>query len=158
MAIQTAQSMDAIRRRFNPERDMVWALPRLIKRALSRMTFEPDKLRADLQACSTAGEVFVDDDTLTEQFKQAIGEFAGYIKLSNDKTAIEQAKTSFARLFDDNREFATLLSVAVMKEIFLELPVWFEQVKPQSELDPQPDVEEIDAAVERLLASIRSRD
>jgi len=50
------------------------------------------------------------------------------------------------------------LSVAVMKEIFLELPVWFEQVKPQSELDPQPDVEEIDAAVERLLASIRSRD
>lgn len=156
MAIQTAQSMDVLRRRFNPDRDMVWALPRIIRRVLDRMAFEPEQLRADLQTCDASSAVFSDDIELVDSLGQVITMLAQYFKLMGNKDAAEHAVVLFNRIFIEHRAFATVLAVALVRELLLELPFWFEQIRPQSKLDPMPEVEEIDAAVERLLSRTRS--
>jgi hypothetical protein len=156
MAIQTAQSMDVLRRRFNPDRDMVWALPRIVRRVLDRMAFEPEQLRAELQTCDAASAVFSADTELVDSLSQVVTMLAQYFKLMGSKDATEHAVELFNRIFIEHKAFATVIAVALVRELLLELPFWYEQIRPQSKLDPMPEIEEIDAAVERLLSRARS--
>jgi len=147
MAMQV-RSDDPLHRRFNPERDLVWALPRIIKRGL--MTFgtltEPKLTELLLESELTPG-VDLDD------FKEFISQLTDFMAAAarSEEESDEYVRAKLADLYALDPVIRLLVFDRVMKVIMAEFPVWCEQVRPESKKDPRPPVEEIEKARDILL-------
>ncbi len=139
---------DPLHRRFNPERDLVWMLPRIMKRGL--MTFgvltEP-KLK---QVLIEAG---LDTDADIEDFKTFINRLTDFMAAAAnpEQNPEEQVREQLGKLYDLPPAIRLLVFERVMKVIMAEFPVWCEQVRPESKRDPRPPIEEIEQARDTLL-------
>ena len=148
MAIQVKLPDDPLRRRFNPDRDLAWILPRLMKRGLMTLgVLTEPKLR---QVLAEAG--------LSD--KRGIDDFKEFMVLLTDVLAAamhpeenprEVVRGKLAELYKLPPAIRMLVFDRVMKVIMAEYVVWCEQVKPESEKDPRPDIAEIEEARDALL-------
>ena len=141
---------DPLHRRFNPERDLVWALPRIIKRGL--MTFgmltEP-KLR---QLLVENGFDITITGTDLKDFEEFIGLLTDFFAAAVDPALSDKAvRDKLVVLYELPPAIRMLAFDRVMKVIMAEFPVWCEQVRPESKKDPRPPVEEIEKARDTLL-------
>ena len=162
-AMQIKGGGDRERRAFNPDRDLVWALGRLVKRLGSRLA-ESVHTNGEIDA-GKLGELLAqnhiyapiycgESDKLVTEFAAFIKEVNDYFQaLHGDMTA---ELTPCAAIFDSTKygPARSLFSLLLVQEIFAEHPFWWAQVKPNSTTDPQPDVKTIDVAVRELLGKL----
>jgi hypothetical protein len=141
-------------RAFNPDRDMIWALPRLMRQIFHQMgELSDDKLRQMLDARLIGSEVY------GYPHANAMGETAKEVaRMFNlmqqfPEKAEEHAK-EYQRMWKDHEFCMPLIACLLMDAIFAELPMWFDQVRPMSKLAPQPNVEEIEKAANEFLDRI----
>lgn len=150
-------------RAFNPDRDMVWGLPRIMTRAvLEGFGIEnPKEEMTDSELIEHVKKQFtehlipqvMDDDVLLVVFKEFVGKIQDFFGLAGKNSAELIAGDAFEELYTETRfkPFVLLLSKLTMRRIFAELPYWFEQVQPRSPKDPRPSTEEVEAAADALL-------
>ncbi len=143
---------DPKRRRFNPERDLVWMLPRIMKRGL--MTFgiltEP-KLKQILVESGLGP-----DAADTEDFKVFIDRLSDFMgaAANPEENSDEAVRKILGQLYELPPAIRLLAFDRIMKVILAEYPVWCEQVRPESTKDPRPPVEEIEQARDALLEQL----
>lgn len=144
---------DLLHRRFNPERDLVWALPRLIKRGLMTLgTLTVPKLRQLLAESSLVDDADFDD---LKEFISRLTDFIAAAARSEEESD-EYVRAKLSDLYELNPAIRLLVFDRVMKVIMAEFPVWCEQVRPESKKDPRPPVEEIEKARDTLLEQLSS--
>jgi len=163
-AMQVKVGGDRERRAFNPDRDLVWSMGRHVKRLgakLSKLihnedgTINPDEYVKVLQRHGIYA-MATHKDELVGRFVEFITAVNDYFQaLHGDMEKNEISKPLPVMYSGDQYGAArALFSVLLMQEIFAEHPFWWAQVKPQSLVDPQPDVKTIDAAVRELLGQL----
>jgi hypothetical protein len=148
-------------RAFNPDRDMVWALPRLFKRALDTMgeNIAIDDLRKMIEARGVdLGEL--DDPGLVDALAQVIKDIAKYFNvLSADPLLHEKAQPFFGDVFRKEAPYQQIrlfLADILMSQIFAELPTWYAMINPRSPNDPLPSVGEAEDAADVLIAGLNA--
>ena len=137
---------------YNPDRDLAWAFPRLMRSALARLgTLDINGLREHLVSRSVRGPV--DDTELWNAFEGFINEMNAFLKeMAGNRGAIKAAQPFLDRLYTSDRTQVRLLIADLMLEqMFCELPVWFESVHPSRENEPAPPIEEVEDAARQLL-------
>jgi len=137
---------------YNPDRDMAWAFPRLMRSALARLgTLDINGLREHMVARSIRGPA--DDVELWNAFEGFINEMNAFLKeMKSNRGAIKSAPPFLDRLYaDDKKQVRLLIADLLVEQIFAELPVWFESVHPMRENDPAPPIEEVEDAARKLL-------
>ena len=143
---------DAQRRRFNPERDLVWMLPRLIKRALTTFgTLSEAALQQLLH------QAHIGDDTCLDDFSLFISNLTGFLAAAihpEDHTP-EQVRCSLQAVYgQDTARIRLLVFDRIIKVLMAEYPIWCDQVRPESELDPRPSIEDVEKAGDELLGRL----
>lgn len=141
-------------RAFNPDRDMIWALPRLMSRvfhmlgtewSMTRLT-EMLEERGAMLLNRYRGVTF---DASTEDIVTSFAKMFNLMQQFPEKT--EAHAGEYKRLKELDPAFVMLLGSLLMDAIFAELPTWFDQVRPQSKLAPVPAVEEVERAAREFL-------
>jgi hypothetical protein len=136
-------------RAFNPDRDMIWAMPRLMRRVFHSMgELSEQSLKDMLTARSIAS-----DGTSPEEVGLVAKDIARMFNLMQqfpEQTA--KHAEEFERLKEHATDAMTLIASMLMDAIFAELPTWFDQVRPKSKFAPIPDVEEIERAANEFLS------
>ena len=147
------------RRAFNPDRDMVWALPRLFRRALETLGEDIDinKFRAMVEARGIDCDEF-DNTALYDALSQVIKDVSAYFNaLRSDPRLLDKAQPFFDdvfRKYAPNQQIRLFLSDILVSRIFAELPTWFATIAPRSPNDPIPSVDEVEAAADELLSRL----
>jgi len=154
-------------RAFNPDRDMVWGLPRIMTRAvLEGFGIEdPKKEMTDFELLQHVKKQFttylipqtMDDDVLLVVFKEFVSKVQNFFGMAGKNSAELLAGDAFEEIYTETRfkPFVLLLSVLTLRRIFAELPYWFEQVQPRSPKDPRPSTEQVEEAADALLKRLR---
>lgn len=150
-------------RAFNPQRDLVWGIGRLVKRVGERLSealhddvgdideMKYEKLLKEHNIKMPLGGI----SYAVHDFKQFIRGVNDYFqKLHGDLE--EDLEKPFEGLYDASQfvEARLVFCLFLMQEIFAEHPFWWQQVKPNSPLDPQPDVSLIDEAAKKLVKEL----
>jgi hypothetical protein len=138
-------------RAFNPERDMIWAMPRLIRRAFELLgkdwTVEHFTKMLEDRSTACAQPALTIDPSL-----EVIQGIAKMFNLMRDfPHMVEEHAAEYKRLKELDPTFHMLMGSLLMDAIFAELPLWFDQVRPTSKLSPMPNTEEIEAAADEFL-------
>jgi len=139
-------------RAFNPDRDMIWAMPRLMRRVFHSMgELSDQKLIEMLEKRLIGVEVYgyPHADVMGEAAKEVARMFN--LMQQFPEKAEEHAK-EYERMWEEHEFCMPLIACLLMDAIFAELPTWFDQVRPKSKLAPIPDVEEIERAANEFLA------
>jgi len=156
------QARGADPRLYNPDRDMLWAMPRLMKKAL--MKFGEDITVADVRALAAQRGITLDcsDEVVYNKLWAVIQSFAMYLKDLKDKPDIRRAPAQIHdKLFtvqSDSIVYASIRSIVAdffLSVVYAELPVWFESVQPEQANNPVPNVEEVGKTVDELLAKFK---
>ena len=154
------------RRAFNPARDMVWGLPRIMTRAMLEGfgIEDPERGLTDSEMVEHVKKQFtehlipqmMDDDVLLVVFTEFIEKIQDFFGLAGKNSADLIAGDAFKEIYTETRfkPFILLLSKLTMRRIFAELPYWFEQVEPLSSKAPRPSTEEVEAAANALLQQL----
>jgi hypothetical protein len=146
-------------RLYNPDRDMLWAMPRLMQKALTQ--FGQDITVADVRSLLDQRGIVLDcsDELLYNKLCAVIQSFAMYLNDLKDKPDIrrkpEQIHSKLFTVHKDNRIYAALRSLVAdffLAVVYAELPVWFESVQPEQANNPVPNVGEVEKTVDKLLA------
>ena len=168
MALQAKLPGDSDRRVCNPERDMVWALPRLIGKALGDIgTASTRKEFAwQLRALLLKHGIMVDgklaffgvhtgDADLMDVFDEFIKKFGAVWHYLRDDPKGE-GLARLQELFKEPRfaPFRLLISLLVMKRMMAEVSYWICQVEASSKEPPRPEIERITEAVDELLKQL----
>ena len=165
-ALQVGLPQTGDLRAFNPDRDMVWGLPRIMTRAiLEGFGIEnPREEMADFELLEHVKKQLVvhlipqtmDDDVLLTVFKEFVVKIQDFFGQAGKNSAELIAGDAFKELYTEERfkPFILLLSTLTMRRIFAELPYWFEQVEPRSPKAPRPSTEEVEAAADALLKQL----
>lgn len=138
-------------RAFNPDRDMIWALPRLMRRVFHNMgELDDQKFIAMLEERLIGTEVYgyPHADVMGETAKE-VARIFNLMQQFPEKAKEHAAE--YQRLWKDHEFCMPLIACMLMDAIFAELPTWFDQVRPKSKLAPIPDVEEIERAANEFL-------
>lgn len=142
-------------RAFNPDRDMIWALPRLMRRVFHSMgELDDQKLFDMLDARLIGSEVYgyPHADAMGETAKEVARMFN---LMQQFPEKVEEHAKEYKRMWKKHEFCMPLIACLLMDAIFAELPTWFEQVRPQSKLAPVPDVEEVERAAREFLDRVR---
>jgi hypothetical protein len=141
------------KRLYNPDRDLVWAMPRLISTALKLMgeDITTDHVRGlMIDRCI---EVPVPDERLREELESFIRDMARFLNELKDNPEVQQNPHGwFEALFAEGPRAGVRALVAdfLMTTMFAELPIWFESLQPEKD-GCIPNVEEVQRAVESIL-------
>ena len=149
-------------RAFNPDRDMVWALPRLFKRALGTLgKLDGAKFRAALEARGISCHG-IDDVDLYEALLRVIKNIAAYFNaLRNDPRLLDKAQPFFDDVFkktEPDQQIRLFLFDVLVFQIFAELPTWFAMIAPKSANDPLPSVDEVEKAADGLMEKLTGKE
>ena len=150
-------------RAFNPDRDMVWALPRLFKHALDTLgkdiAIEDFVAKMEDRGADLLG---YDLAVIHESLSRVIKSIAGYFNaLRDDPLLRDKAQPFFEEVFtkkEPDKQIRLYLADVLMAQIFAELPTWFAMINPRSPNDPLPSVGEVEDAADELLASLSPND
>lgn len=127
------------RRRFNPERDLVWALPRLIAAGLNELG-----PMADTAEQAKKLGLAVDEEAM-QQFVRALADFTS---AAVSPTPDIPPKEALQKLYELPAAARLLAFHSILSKILAEFPVWCQQLR--ADVDPKmeriPDLE----AVERI--------
>lgn len=153
------------RRAFNPDRDLVWAMGRLVKRLGTKMA---ERLHDE------NGEIMSDEymkmlqdfgiyapwehkQKYARYFKEFVHALNDYFqRLHGDMEAPENELTKPLDEMFNGYQYAApraLFSIMLAQEIFAEHPFWWAQVQPQSDAGPRPRIKEINEAVRAILGT-----
>lgn len=145
-------------RAFNPDRDMIWAMPRLMRRVFEALGEEWSR-ETLAKMLEWYDVVMINDhippdefDAVTEDVVTGIAKMFKLMQRFPHKA--EEHAAEYARLKEVGPEMMLLFGGLLMDIIFSELPTWFDQVRPKSKLSPAPDVEEIEQAANEFLGRI----
>jgi hypothetical protein len=165
LQIGTPQTGDL--RAFNPDRDMVWSLARIVTRAMLE-GFEienPAEELTDAELVEHVEQQFakhripqtLDAKALLAVFKEFLVNIRDFFGMAGEDDATLLASAAFEKIYTDERfkPFVLLLSTLTMRYIFAELPYWFEQVRPRSVKHPRPPIGDVVAAADALLKRLR---
>jgi hypothetical protein len=159
MALQMASSSDL--RRYNPDRDMLWALHRFFRRAFVQFGDGSDGKIAELM---TAHRIRVPTCDLAENMKDFVKEIVAVVSdptLKDTKNPAEKAEELLFQLFRDDNDghtsIRTLFCVLFLKGLVCELPLWAAMTRPKHPNDPIPGNEDIEAAGREFLDKLGSR-
>ena len=155
MALQTR---GADPRLYNPDRDMIWAMPRLMRKALMRFG-EEITIQVVRDLLSKRGFTSqIDDETLYSTLEQVLDDLAGYLNELKDSVEVRRSPTLwYQKLFssdEPNDAYSSIRSLVAdffMSVVYAELPIWFESVQPEQANNPVPTVEEVEQTVDKLL-------
>jgi len=143
-------------RAFNPDRDMVWAMPRLFRAALESMG---KMQKGDLIEFFKKNHIELPgytEETLFDGLQYTISHVAKYFnELHKNPRLGKDAKPFLDRIFSEGGRYMLmrmLIAEKLMARIFAELPTWFAMIAPKSLNDPLPSVEEVEEAANGLLA------
>lgn len=152
------------KRAFNPQRDMVWGMGRLVKRLGKRLAERLHNENGEID--EQAYMLLLREHAIyaPKGLEQAnVKNFVDFVKVINEYFQKLHADMDGAPIdkppavMYKGDQFAAaraLFSVLFMQELFAEHPFWWQQVKPSSKTDPRPDVQEIDEAARTILGSI----
>lgn len=161
MAMQVRTNDKAGLRAFNPDRDLVWALPRLLRRALEQLGEEwtAERLVTLLEehGCPMPCDGLVTDGTMKATDDVIRGLAHMFTTMRDFPESAEAHANEYKRLKELCPLFHMLLASLLMDVIFAELPTWFDQVRPTSKLDPMPDVDVVMQAADAFLDRINSK-
>jgi len=142
-------------RKYNHERDMLWALHRFFRRAFEQFGGGTDDKLAELM---TRHRIRVPNCDLAENMKLFVKEIVAVVADPTLKDTKDPGKTAEALLFklfrDDNdghTSIRTLFCVLFLKGIICELPLWASMTRPKHPNDPLPGNEEIEAVGREFL-------
>lgn len=145
------------KRLYSPDRDLIWALPRMIRNATvlmgSEITVEHvRKMLADRNITYPG-----DDEQLytdLEQLLSGLGKF--FNAMRDDKEARKHPEEWFKQLFAEGPVSAlrVLITDLLFCVMTAELPIWFESVQPKHEGESAPDVGEVQDAVDAILRQL----
>ena len=168
MALQVKLPGDSDRRVCNPERDMVWALPRLIGKALGDIGTAPtrEEFAEQLRAMLRKHGIMVDgklaffgahtvDADLLDTFEEFVIQFGAVWHYLRDDPKGE-GLTRLQELFKEPRftPFRLLISLLVMKRLMAEVSYWICQVEASSKEPPRPEIERVTKAADELLKQL----
>jgi len=154
MALQMVGPKD--RRAYNPDRDILWSLPRLFKRGLRELgETNNDKVREVMKAYG----ITPPEGDLQLVFEQVVADITSAIVDALSAALPGDASCDLWKQVYDNRDPAyvavrALFSVLFVKGVICELPIWSASVKPRTPTDPIPDIEEVEAAASEFFAAI----
>ena len=159
MALQTR---GADKRLYNPDRDMIWAMPRIMMNALKRFGENITSQDVREQMAKRCITVDCSDNELQATVEQVVSDFARFLNDLKDKPDVRrEPDIPYTDLFASNvpipfHAVRVLLADYFMGVIYAELPIWFESVQPENESNPVPRTEEVVELVEKLVGhSIR---
>ena len=142
-------------RAFNPDRDMIWAMPRLMGRVFHALgddwsveTFWRLQHKYGIDAVGERGSADVMERTI-----EVVKGFAKMFNLMQqvpEKT--EEHAAEYKRLKELCPGFHLTISAMLMDVIMSELPAWFDQVRPKSKMSPTPDIEKIEEAASDFIS------
>lgn len=149
------QARGADPRLYNPDRDLLWAMPRLISTALHMLgeNITSEHIR-EMMAKRNIKVDLISDELLYAELKSFIEDMAKFLNDMKDVAAARARPEEWLnRLFRDGdragiRAFIADLLVCAM---FAEIPIWFSSVQPDKANSPLPDVEKVQDAVESIL-------
>ncbi|KKN28028.1 hypothetical protein LCGC14_0858400 [marine sediment metagenome] len=168
MALQVKLPGDSDRRVCNPERDLIWALPRIIEKAIGDIgTASTQKEFAwQLRAMLLKHGLVVDgkiaffgertgDANFMDGFEEFIKKFGAVWHYLRDDPKGE-GLARLQELFKEPRfaPFRLLISLFVMRRLMAEVPYWICQVEASSKEPPRPEIERITEAVDELLSQL----
>jgi hypothetical protein len=157
MAIQ-AKGADP--RLYNPDRDMLWAMPRLMRRAL--LQFGEGIDNADVRDFLRAHDMNSDyrDETIQSTLEAVITDLARFLVDLKDNVEVRHnAKERFEAIFGYDTQpklysaLRALIGNFFISVIFAELPIWFDSVQPEKANNPAPTVEEVLKTVGDMLGT-----
>lgn len=155
MAMQVTNPKKAEHMRaFNPERDMIWALPRLMSRIFNELgELSDNKLTALLEGRCIGLEVhrYPHANVMGETAKELARMF-NLMQQFPEKS--EEHAKEYKRLKEERPLCMALTACLLMDVVFSELPTWFDQVRPTSKLSPTPNIEEVEQAAHEFLDRI----
>jgi hypothetical protein len=153
-------------RAFNPDRDLIWCLPRLVTGALKLMSEAEDEAgkltEAQLASKLKASGFDVDDSKAGKDLEECIKLLAAFfnaVRNPDEKDVEKVGQELLGVLY--NRDagavaaFRMIIADLLMKRILAEIPFWLEQVRPRSRRDPTPGLDEIEEAMEHVLSKLR---
>lgn len=152
-------------RLYNPDRDMLWAMPRLMRKAL--LSFGQNITVAEVRDLLAQRGIALDceDELVYDKLWDVIQSFARYLNDLKDKPDVRKSPEYIhRRLFTvhpDDVVFAairTLVADAFMSAVYAELPSWFESVQPEKANNPVPTVEEVEEAAAHILSTAKHPD
>lgn len=153
------------RRAFNPDRDLVWAMGRLVKRLGMRMAerlhdengeIKPDEYMQMLREFGIYAPPEHKENyaRYLKEFVQAVSDY--FQKLHGDMSQPKNEISKPMEAMFTGQQFAAaraLFSIMLAQEIFAEHPYWWEQIQPQSDTDARPRIKEINEAVRAILGT-----
>ena len=163
MALQAKVPGDRDYRVCNPERDMVWALPRFVSAAIHDLGTElsreeyAEKLKAELAALGIAhprfpGIALASDNALLDVFAEFVSKFgAVWHKLREDPEG--EGISDLKEIFGDSR-FSwcrLIISHNIMKRLMAEVSYWICQIEASSKDPPRPNIKQIEEATRAIL-------
>lgn len=159
MALQTTGHPD--RRKYNPDRDMLWALNRFFRRVFYSFGDGSDESVKNLMRANgvavPAGEVLPAMKKFIHDLTSAIAD----PHLVETKDPKGKAEELWAKLFtpDDPAYVAirALVSAMFLKGVVCEMPLWCAMVRPAHPSEPLPDLDDIEEAANDFLDKVRSR-
>ncbi len=167
-AMQIKTTGDRKRRSFNPDRDLVWAMGRMVKRLGLKLGKLLHNKSGDIKPGAymdllRENGIYAPDgfaEQHTRYFKEFITAVNAYFQRLHGNMEEEKNKITepLPELYE-GRQYAaarSLFSVMLVREIFSEHPYWWAQVQPQSDTDPQPRIKEINDAVRTILGTPES--
>lgn len=147
-------------RLYNPDRDMIWAMPRLMKKALQRFgeDITVDEVRAFMRERGIETER--SDEDIYHTIEKVITDFAKYLNDLKDAPEVRRAPAErYNAIFAPEPPDVLYQSLrAVIGDFFIsivyaELPFWFDSVQPEKANNPAPTVEEVSHVVQSLLSN-----
>jgi len=147
------QMRGADKRLYNPDRDLIWAMPRLIHNALHMLgqDITTDHIRGMM--IDRCIDCHVPDERLREELESFIKDLARFLNaLREDPVVRREPEGWFRDLFEDGPRAGVraLISELLMCAMFSEMPIWFESVQPEKE-GQTPSLEDVQSEVDRIL-------
>lgn len=156
MALQMVGTSDL--RKYNPDRDMLWALHRFFRNALVQFKDGENSTLAELMK---AHGIKVPTCDLTENMRVFISEVVSVVAdpmLKDTKNPGETAEELLKHLFrsdnDGHTSIRTLFCVMFFRAIVAELPTWAAMTRPRKPDEPIPGNEEIASAASDFITRI----
>ena len=152
-------------RLYNPDRDMIWAMPRLMKKALF-MFGQSITVGEVRELLAQRGiELDCEDGVVYNKLWGVVQSFARYLNDLKDNPDIRRNPGEIHRqLFavgPDQKVFAAIRALVAdffLSTVYAELPIWFESIQPERANNPVPTVEEVEKAAADILGSASCTD
>jgi hypothetical protein len=158
MALQMAGPHDL--RKYNPERDMLWALHRYFRRALEQLGDGSDVTLAELFHANQIESSAEDVSGALRQFVKNIVCVLADPLLKETTDPAKKATELLDQFFNSSDEkyvrIRTLFCVLFMKGILCEFPLWCAMTRPTHPNDPLPSHDEIEAAAREFFDRIQA--